>query len=396
VVHTSSSLKSPLNDDDPVLEIGGQFRFRMEENRKRDFQNNTGFSSLRLRPLFVFRPQSTLSFQWMPQVIQEFGKPEWVPSTASANSLNATSGTNRDPLLSVHQAFGELRLGASSRLFVGRQMFSYGDQVLLGPSDWENPGRSFDAIRLRFESSKSWADVFSAKIWDTNTQESAKGDKDFHGAYLSWGAPESTVEIQPYLFWLRDHRSSLFQIFSAGMHSKMHFSGLDIKGEATGQWGDQTGQQAWLELGFPSFLGGNVQVNMDGFWASEAFNPLFPSVHHLLGWADVLGRRNLAGLGLKVGLNTSTSTRFVVRGIHFVRVNTEKPPYGADGVTPLTFTSGSSQVLGSELDLIGHLALMPSAHLEPAVSVFFAGDPLRESLGQTWAARFETSLLVAF
>jgi hypothetical protein len=50
-------------------------------------------------------------------------------------------------------------------LQVGRQELSYGDQRLIGPSAWNNIGRSFDAAKLRWQNAWFGVDFFSACRW---------------------------------------------------------------------------------------------------------------------------------------------------------------------------------------------------------------------------------------
>ena len=367
-------LKTPTEKDmvseASILEVGGQFRFRIEENQKRDFQSVTGFSSLRMRTTFQFRPHPNVDFLVMPQASHVLGEPQLSPSTSAANGFEGLSGVSRDPRLSFHQAFGQLKVGKSGKVVLGRQIFSYGEEVLVGASDWENPGRSFDGIRFRFENEALWWDLFTTKLWDSNSQNSGKGDKDFHGAYFSWNHPESGLRLEPYVFFLRDHLSSLRESYTAGFFSSFLLAGLEVKTEASGQWGARVGQQVWGELGSSEVFGNKLRISADGFWASEDFNPLFPSLHHLLGWADVLGRRNLAGLGLTIGWSGLEGLELQMRGLHFLRVNTEAPPYASDGSTSLSFSSNRAQDLGSELDLRAEISLFSSTRLQSGAAIF--------------------------
>lgn len=47
---------------------------------------------------------------------------------------------------------------------VGRQELSYGDERLVGPLDWSNVGRVFDAAKLRYENSQFWIDGFVSRV----------------------------------------------------------------------------------------------------------------------------------------------------------------------------------------------------------------------------------------
>ncbi|NBT58776.1 hypothetical protein EBT16_08340, partial [bacterium] len=123
-----------------VFEVSGQFRFRVEENRKNNFLSNRGFSSMRARAGLGFHPNDSVQFLIQPQACQLFGEPVLQPATSSVNVPVATSGANKDPYLNFHQAFGEVHPLQMWRLIVGRQTLAFGDEVLVGASDWENPG----------------------------------------------------------------------------------------------------------------------------------------------------------------------------------------------------------------------------------------------------------------
>ncbi|HWY75502.1 MAG TPA: alginate export family protein, partial [Verrucomicrobiae bacterium] len=45
-------------------------------------------------------------------------------------------------------------------LKAGRQEMAYGNEYLIGTADWNNIGRTFDAIKLRYASERGWVDAF--------------------------------------------------------------------------------------------------------------------------------------------------------------------------------------------------------------------------------------------
>jgi hypothetical protein len=379
-----------------MFEVSGQFRFRVEENRKNDFSSERGFSSLRARAGLFFHPTENVEFLLQPQAVHLLGEPLLQPATSNLNVAVGTSGSSRDPQLSFHQAFGQFRLSPVWRLILGRQILSLGDEVLVGASDWENPGRSFDGVRSRIEWGKSSWDLFSTKLWDNNTQGTGPGDRDFHGSHLSWTHPNRDVTLAPYFFWLRDHRSHLNQLFTSGLHARLNLGEVELRAEGSGQWGETTGQQMWAELKSRAFSNLGIQVGVDGFWSSPDFNPLFPSTHKWLGWADVLGRRNLSGLGFQFGLNPFLSSEFLIRGLHFLKSNTEFPVYQVDGSTPVNNSSDKEQTLGSELDLIFKTPVLKSVELVGAASVFLPSSSLKMTFSDSWVGRFEVSLVSNF
>src|SRR6185295_9285856 len=72
-------------------------------------------------------------------------------------------------------------------LKVGRQEMTYGDERFVGVSDWNNAGRSFDAVKLRFENETIWMDAFVSRpvvIYDEHFNQSNDYET-FSGLYAS-------------------------------------------------------------------------------------------------------------------------------------------------------------------------------------------------------------------
>ncbi|MCA9343275.1 hypothetical protein KC950_04675, partial [Candidatus Saccharibacteria bacterium] len=62
----------------------------------------------------------------------------------------------------LYEAWGELHLSRSSSLRLGRQVFSYDDERILGALDWNQAGRKHDAGLFIFEKSRFKLDVGAA------------------------------------------------------------------------------------------------------------------------------------------------------------------------------------------------------------------------------------------
>src|SRR6266850_3464545 len=77
----------------------------------------------------------------------------------------------------LHQAFVQI---GNPKLFplvakVGRQELIYGDERLIGQSDWTNVRRTFDAAKLRYEVEGFWVDAFVSHpvvIWNDHFNDS--------------------------------------------------------------------------------------------------------------------------------------------------------------------------------------------------------------------------------
>lgn len=379
-----------------LVDFGGEFRFRTEKNQNNDFSTIRSFHSLRLRPEISVQPADLVRFYFEPQVTHVFGEPKWIPVTETHHVKVGTSGSQFDPGLTVHQAFGDLSLTSFWRVILGRQEFSYGEQVLVGASDWENPGTSFDGIRSRFEWEKSFLEIFTAKLWDSNATSNGTGDQDFHGIYFSWSHPQLLMALEPYSFWLNDQRGDPFQVFTTGLFLKGQLNRLRFRSELSGQWGDRTGQQAWLALNAPPIFREKISLGVDAFWSSPQFNSLFPTSHLWLGWADVLGRRNLSGGGFTAEIDSGSALDFHLRLLYFIRSDTRAPSYQWDGLTSINLSEEEGAYLGWEADLGFKLKIHGSADILASAALFFPSPPLKRLVSADGTGRFEISVMSRF
>ena len=76
------------------------------------------------------------------------------------------SGPEQDGPVDLHQAYVTVgnHKEFPSPLKVGRRELSYGDERLVGAFAWNNIGRVFDAVKLRWQNSWFAADAFTSKL----------------------------------------------------------------------------------------------------------------------------------------------------------------------------------------------------------------------------------------
>ena len=110
-------------------------------------------------------------------------------------------------------------------LKIGRQVLSYGDERLVGSSDWNNLGRTFDAAKLRFEQPKWWVEGFASTVVITtrgkyNQSDFANGTEThrgqvFSGLYFSTTAlPFQTTDV--YAFHLHEETGPKYLPLAVG------------------------------------------------------------------------------------------------------------------------------------------------------------------------------------
>ena len=164
-------------------DVGGQFRARYEHAEYLgtvDFSATGGHSSdnrmlLRTFVHVGYDPTSWLNFYAEGRDSRGFwDEPNPNPDLDTAD---------------LHQAFVQI---GNPKLFpliakIGRQELSYGDERLIGQSDWTNVRRTFDAAKLRYEVEGFWVDAFVSHpvvIWNDHFNESDSHDW-FSGIYAS-------------------------------------------------------------------------------------------------------------------------------------------------------------------------------------------------------------------
>jgi hypothetical protein len=101
-------------------------------------------------------------------------------------------------------------------LKVGRQILSYGDERLIGAFDWNNIGRTFDAVKLRWEEKTWWLDAFASSVVCARARQlqskrfyngnETNREQVFSGLYFSTTAiPVQTTEL--YVLHLHENDS---------------------------------------------------------------------------------------------------------------------------------------------------------------------------------------------
>jgi hypothetical protein len=204
----------------------------------------------------------------------------------------------------------------------GRQLLSYGDQRLIGPLDWTNVSRSFDAAKLELGTNNYKVDLFASSVVVNNPADAldhSVAGHDLHGAYGSLKKVVPFTVFEPYLLW----KTGGISEWSGGMRlasvrglKELH--GFDYTLEMVRQWGHNgaLNREAYagaLVLG--KTLPGSWKPRISGEYdiASgnrsatgknvETFDQLYPTEHFFSGPLDVMGWQNMrqprVGLDIK-------------------------------------------------------------------------------------------------
>lgn len=355
--------------------------------------------------------------------------------------MSGTSGDKRNPNpesdgpMDLHQAF--VTLGRPKEfplsLKVGRQEMSYGDERLIGPSDWSNVPRVFDTARLRYEQPGLWADLFSGRVViPRDNHFNMPNDYDwFSGLYVGTQViPKQTTEFYLLSRNVSDKSPNVLissptpaiwkgasarDIYTAGVRVKSapgQFGNWDYSGELMGQAGHFNDPLVGRSLEHQAFAfyvnGGYTWTKTPGVprlaleynYASgdsdphdgkhETFEQLFPTNHKYYGWMNFFSLQNIQDLRLMTSLKPHSRVTLQLEGHAFWLANTHDNLYTVNGmrrggVSPTTGTGyginpGYSSYVGSELDFVAAYAIAPYAKIEAGYGHFFRGDYIRQSL----------------
>ena len=323
---------------------------------------------------------------------------------------------------------------------IGRQTLTLGDERLVGAFDWNNIGRTFDAVKLSYKAPTWSVDAFSSTVVvphreGYNQSDFYNGNETERGQVFS-GIYFSTTAIGPqttdfYALHLHEHYvgpgDTNFLTLGTRIKSKPGaFShkaaapsdgksvadgkstppppappkplGLDYEAELAFQTGDVKGKDltafaAHAGLGYTFDTAWTPRLGLEYNYGSgdsdptdgdvETFQNLFPTNHKFYGQMDVFSWQNMHNVGLI--LKASPTKKLTVKGElqAFWLASTDDSWYRANGSTtvrPLNAAARSAgNYAGTEADLTVTYAATKWLSLEAGYSHFWAGDYLADT-----------------
>jgi hypothetical protein len=285
------------------LKLSGEFRTRFEGRTGFNYQpdNNDAYVLFRNRLNVELLPASWLDFYFQ-------GQDSRAPGLDAGRPLT----TFKDPF-DLRQAY--IRLGKRDglvRVTVGRQLLSYGAQRLIGPLDWTNTSRSWDAVKVEIGTADAKVDLFASSvvIIDPAHPDHHRDGFNIHGAYGSLKHVVPRGAVEPYVLW----KTGGVSIWTAGvrtaaMPGTAGLYGFDYQFEFAKQWGTfgaiahsaaagyailgySTGTRRWS----PHFSAEYSHASGDpnpGAGPHRTFDQLLPTNHLFYGITDPVGWQNM-------------------------------------------------------------------------------------------------------
>jgi hypothetical protein len=401
-----SDAVAPLAPVNPLSLLDNRLIFHLENNtryevRENNFDFDNDIDSInddewllnRLRLGFHYRPLDGLSFYFQMQDSHEFG--------SSRDDIPGALGAEGDNLFDIRQAWLEFGDGKAVpfSLKIGRQVLQYGDQRLIGPLEWSNLSRTFDAVKLRWHGPDNmWIDGIVSSVvvperdeWDESSRQTM-----FSGLYAH--LPQTgDQDTELYALHLSDATTGSHFV-TLGTHWKSHPGALgpwDYEAEFAFQTGeaadkDLTAFATYAEAGYTfqgswkprigleySFATGDDNA-LDG--ENRAFQNLYPTNHPHYGFMDAFSWSNIHDLALHLSAKPSKTVTVGIDWHWFWLADTNDAWRRANARTAVRpISPGADSYAGSEVDFLITWTPDPRVALTLGYSYFIAGSYLDDS-----------------
>ncbi len=379
------------------LTVGAQYRFRFENRTGAGFRENNadGYGLGRLLVDVDVKPVSWLQFHFQ-------GQDARAPGKKNANPVF------RDPF-DVRQAW--VQLGDTEkgwiRVRVGRQELKYGGQRLVGPLDWTNTARQFDAAKVNIGKKDLNIDFFAASVVvvDQNAPNRRRDGNNLHGAYANLNRFAGGGTLEAYGLWKTTTlvRGSQGRFGDADMYTtgfrytRPLGAGFDVETEMARQTGqfafdDISAWGGYWILGYkPPGWAADPRFSLEYQYGSGdadpndstmgTFDQLFPTGHLYQGTADQLGWRNVSDVRAGVAIKPVPKVTLTFNYFSFWLANRNDNLYSVSGRVSVRSPEGGADNshIGQELDTI--LVWKPAAHvaLGGGFGYFFTGRFLEQT-----------------
>ncbi len=156
---------NPLSLLDGKLVFDIQERFRWEI-RSNNFDFNEGVNALTDDSWFLQRVRVGLTIKPLPWFKIYAQGQDAREINSDRPDFPGVFGAEGDDAFDLRQGYFEFGNAKEFPLTLraGRQVLSYGDERVIGAFDWNNIGRTFDAVKLRWEEKMWWLDAFVSSV----------------------------------------------------------------------------------------------------------------------------------------------------------------------------------------------------------------------------------------
>lgn len=310
------------------MSIGWELRGRTEADTGTQYQpgNFQMYELTRVRGSVTVRPTNSFSAYAQFQDVHALNLP-----------LADTLPNMRDTF-DLRQAYFTLQ-SAPVVLMPGRQELRFGEERLIGISDWTNDSRTFDVIHARLGSSENRVDLFSGsvvKIFPTSFDRPTGGFY-LHGAYATLTTLVAHTRLEPFVLFKTSPVKSLQDqagreiLVAPGIRVAGHIpGGFDYDVQGTLERGSYVNDTIHAGAGY--ILAGytakwipwspHLEPEYDYATGNPHRNPLrvstfdqfYPSNHNVFGLTDLFGWENVKQRRLNLDLRPKKNWNLLFQG----------------------------------------------------------------------------------
>jgi hypothetical protein len=378
------------------LHIGGEYRDRLEGPIGIGFRGTNDFYLLdRFRLKIAIQPKDWLKLYGEVQDSRIF---------FNHHIANANPFEDSWTLWQGYVQVGSATSGWVDAL-AGRQVLAFGDERVIGPSNWLNVGRTFDVARVDLHQPGYQVAIFASSVVpgsNTFLHRAIPGNN-FYGIYGSLKNIIPRATFEPYVLWrLAPGNFGLPETVGRG-HLNEVTIGLHVKGTLPAEFDydtefdGQTGSLGVSSIGawagyagvgktFPNAVAA-PRVFIEGNYASGTKNPagrdwntfdqLYPSNHDKYGFTDQVGRRNL--VQFRIGVEENLTKKWILKQAFegFWLATSNDNFYASSGAISVPAHPGASRHIGNELDLLAEYQWNKGLNFGFGYARLFAGQFLK-------------------
>ena len=276
---------------------------------------------------------------------------------------------------------------------IGRQELLYGAQRTVSPLDWANTRRTFEGVKVLYQSGDTSIDAFWTQYVPVapNELDDADSNQQFYGFYASQKGTPIGVFDAYYLGY--DNHDVGFSYHTLGSRvAGKTVGGMLYDMEGAFQFGEDDTPSAHNAGFFTAGVGRQYESRLlsPTIWAyydyasgeddfdqvglgDGGYDHLFPLAHKYNGLMDLFGRRNLHDFNV---LTTAPLTKNIslLLWYHYFRLVEETTPYSVVMTPYNKDVQAESKDLGHEIDLLFNINLDPRNNVLLGYSHFFGGD----------------------
>ena len=385
------------------VKISGLYRIRPEIRENMGFSslgngNNANYIGQKLQVGFLkkFGNDVKLKITFQDSRI-------WGGNVASMTTLDTGIEQQALDVREAYLEFSKLAGGPLS-IQVGRQKLVYGGERLIGGLDWTNIGRSFDAVRLKYETKTNKLHAFSSIVTEGNSADVGQRtfnvvDRYFSGIYNTFtGLSFMHVETY-YLTRINTTNNNAEKLHTVGtrLSYKPKDVGPDYEIEAAYQFGQRNAMLSTSAyagaaiVGYTLNPGIKMRLSFEADIASgdsnpndnkfETFTNLYHTNHLYYGVADLISWQNMVSGAFHYQLFFSKKLMLKTSYLYVAKAVAADSWWQVSGIANFNnlIAGSTSKELFHEIDLVVNYKLYKGIGLQGGFSYVLRGAALKEA-----------------